>query len=281
MTVLKNVRNRRASKLEFLLKKSVLCCLMLSELDALAKTVTVKGDSPVDSASLVEKWMAVGSGCQATSDKAGDVKFVGVDVSKSKEDVNRNDALKGSPKLASLKFDLSQFSLRPLVKKDAAQREANDPASTSSERNAGTSATEARLVNYARECAIRVVVAPPPGTKIRSVNAKAVAEVTKDRHSKMLLQGSLKVGASTVAKAVHQFGSDQEFRFRSEVLEAVPGSHPDDEVAPIACNEKKVVGFDLTFLTNKENASAVAEARLAANSLVTLDLELEDCVPSR
>jgi hypothetical protein len=257
-----------------LLGKAVaLCCCLIPGSHALAKNVVVKGNPQSESGALVEKWMAVGSGCQATSDKPGDVKFVGVDLSK-------NDP-KGSLSVASVKFDLSQFSLRPLVKKESAQgggksqSSKNDPSSAMN-----SSAPESSLVNYARECAIRIVVSPPPGTKIRSVSAKAVAEISKDRDSKLFLQGTLKTGASTVAKSVHRFGSDQDFRFRSEVMELVPGRNPDDEIAPVSCNEKKIVGLDLTLLTNKDSPAAVAEARLAADSIVNVDLEFEKCEPA-
>jgi hypothetical protein len=254
----------------FLVKAVTLCCGLIPGSHALAKSVVVKGNPQSESGSLVEKWMAVGSGCQATSDKPGDVKFVGAELSK-------NDP-KGSLSVASVKFDLSQFNLRPLVQKESAQGDTqSQPAKNDQSSALKSGAPESSLMNYARECAIRIVVSPPPGTKLRSVSAKAVAEISKDRNSKLFLQGALKTGASTVAKSVHRFGSDQDFRFRSEVMEMVPGRNPDDEIAPVSCNEKKIVGLDLTLLTNKDSPAAVAEAKLAANSIVDVDLEFENC----
>lgn len=256
----------------FLVKAVTLFCL-ISGSHALGKSVVVKGNPLSESGSLIEKWMAVGSGCQATSDKPGDVRFVGADLSK-------NDP-KESLSVASVKFDLSQFNLRPLVQKESAQADAQPQSAKSDKSNNPESGrAESSLVNYARECAIRIVVSPPPGTKLRSVSAKAVAEISKDRNSKLFLQGTLKTGASTVAKSVHRFGSDQDFRYRSEVMEMVPGRNPDDEIAPVSCNEKKIVGLDLTLLTNKDSPAAVAEAKLAANSIVNVDLEFEKCEPA-
>jgi hypothetical protein len=273
MTLFDRVQKERNVNMGSLGKAVALCCCLIPVAHAWAKNVVVKDNPSSGSGSLVEKWMAVGSGCQATSDKPGDVKFVGVDLSKKDP--------KGSLSVASVKFDLSQFNLRPLVQKDSAQgggksqSSKNDPSSAMN-----SSAPESSLVNYARECAIRIVVSPPPGTKLRSVSAKAVAEISKDRNSKLFLQGTLKTGASTVAKSVHRFASDQDFRFRSEVMELVPGRNPDDEIAPVSCNEKKIVGLDLTLLTNKDSPAAVAEARLAADSIVNVDLEFEKCEPA-
>jgi hypothetical protein len=273
MTLFDRVQKERNVNMGSLGKAVALCCCLIPVAHAWAKNVVVKDNPSSGSGSLVEKWMAVGSGCQATSDKPGDVKFVGVDLSKKDP--------KGSLSVASVKFDLSQFNLRPLVQKESTLGDAKSQAAKGDQSHKPESGKpESSLVNYARECAIRLVVSPPPGTKIRSVSAKAVAEISKDRNSKLFLQGTLKTGATTVAKSVHRFGSDQDFRFRSEVMEMVPGRNPDDEIAPVSCNEKKIVGLDLTLLTNKDSPAAVAEARLAADSIVNVDLEFEKCEPA-
>jgi hypothetical protein len=197
---------------------------------------------------LFGRWMAAGSGCRADSVD----KTVKNDVQLVSAEYNPQD-----PKFIKVTFSLPDFRLRPLEQKPGKPQVSG--------------------VNYARECALRFNLNPPEGKKIKSASAETEIEVSKDKDVKLFVAGSLKLGATTLTQQQTQFPNAESFRFRRHPLLLVPGKNPTDEVPQVDCGEKKIVGVDLTLLTNKPVESNLAEARVFGNGNVTINIELEDC----
>lgn len=197
---------------------------------------------------LFGRWMAAGSGCRADSaDKSvkNDVQLISAEYDSK------------NPKQLKVTFALPDFRLRPL-----------DP--TPERPNVSG-------VNFARECALRINVNPPPGKIIRSASAEAQVEVSKDKDVKLFVAGSLKLGATTLTQQQKQFEPSESFRFRRHPLLLIPGRNPADEMPKVDCAEKKIVGVDLTLLTNRPTEDALAEARLYGKRDITITVHLDDC----
>lgn len=211
---------------------------------AFAKGVVLKND-PNDGA-IIGKWMAAGSGCRSTSEDIGDVKMK---LLPSGED--------GKLKSFQMEFALPDYTLKPL------EPNAERP--------------QPSLTQFARECAIRVSVQPPKGMKLSAASARTVANVSKDSASDLLLQGALKVGAVTLATHQRRFEKGTEFREREEIIDLVPGRDKGYEPLQSDCGQARIVGVDLTFLTNKSATSAPVDARIGRDKTLEISVGLEPC----
>lgn len=197
---------------------------------------------------LFGRWMAAGSGCRADSADTSvksDVQLVAAEYDAE------------NPKVLKVTFALPDFRLRPL------EQTPERPTVSS--------------VNFARECALRFNVNPPAGKIIRSASAETQIEVSKEKEVKLFVAGALKLGATTLTQQRTQFDNAESFRFRRHPLLLVPGKNPTDEMPEVGCAEKKIVGVDLTLLTNKPTESALAEARIHGNGAITITVDLDDC----
>ena len=197
---------------------------------------------------IVGKWMAAGSGCMGTSQEKGNVALA---------ESSWNG--KGRQHLA-LAFAVSGYSLRPLEK--------------------SANGAEPNKLHYARECAIRFSVNPPKGMRLATVTSRTTATLSKDAQADLLINAILKVGSASVAEERRSFDKSLSFQNRDELLDLIPGRSPELDMPALSCEESKVVGADLTFLTKKSAASDLAEAKLARGEQVSFDLSFVPCTPA-
>ena len=230
-------------KLISLVAVGQLAFLALFPIVGLGKSTVI--DSKKSADAVIGQWMAAGSGCQASADKPGDVQLVSVETDPT------------NPMVHTVTFSLPQYRLKPLA--------------VAPER------PKVSLINYARECAIRLNVNPPKGYALSGVTGSTEFEVSKDNNAKLLAQATLKVGATTITKDVKQFTKEESFKFRTMPIELIPGRTPEDETPQIECEAKKIVGIDFTFLTNKDSETALAEARIAGNGLARFKISFDKC----
>ena len=208
--------------------------------------VLIDNKNSVDSVEdVVGKWMAAGSGCMGTSQERGNVAL-------------GETAWKGTGQQhLALAFTVSGYSLRPLEK--------------------SANGAEPSKLHYARECAIRFSVNPPKGMRLSAVTSRATATISKDAQADLLINAILKVGSASVAEERRSFDKALSFQNRDELLDLMPGRSPELDMPTLACEESKVVGADLTFLTKKSAPMDRAEAKLSRGEKVSFDLSFVPC----
>ncbi len=220
---------------------------------AFAKQVVIEDNG---NEGVIGSWLAAGSGCQANSQQQGDVSMLSVKPGEKSDDHQR------------VTFELKKYRLKPLQQRQAGT---NSPNAETLE------SKKARLLNYARECALRVNVNPPPGKRLKMATASAELELTKGQDAQLLVAASLKVGAETVTQSRYHFKNDESFRYRRQKVDLLPGGSAVEQFPEIDCNAKKIVGVDLTFLTNKKKEDIAVDARLFGPALLELEVTFEDC----
>lgn len=210
---------------------------------------------------VIGRWLAAGSGCEASSENPNTqsgVRFLiepSAGAAGGPEEASEQKLDHGLPQV--VRFVLPHFELKRFEKSEKYPKP--------------------NLIHYARECALRFNVSPPQGMRLSSVSAFSEFEATKPRGAQLVMNASLKVGATTVTSETLKFAEEGEFRFRRFPVELIPGRVPGSEVPKTACEEKKIVGVDLTFLTHKETDDQVVTARLSQASDVAIHVTFRAC----
>jgi len=198
-------------------------------------TVPESGEVPV-----FAEWIALGSGCHAKSNEAGDVSMERIANTGAKNDVY------------VVRFHLDQYQLT------SAGRPPNEP------------------LNFAKECAIRVQVLPPPGKRIRSLYANTSVVSVKSAGTKLTLAGTLKIGAQTLGQkiVIRQAGTASA---AEEAFVLFPGAEPDEVFPALSCEENKLAGFDFTWIAERHDNTDAIFVEVAADKVLDMVAELEDC----
>ena len=192
-------------------------------------------------ARLFFEWVAHGSGCHAMSSNPGDVAMEILPVQEEGGGVH------------VARFHLDHYKLA------SAGRPPEAP------------------LKFARECALRLQVGPPSGKRIKSVKAKTGVVSSKSRDTKLTLAGVLKIGAQTIGEeiVVYEAGADHEHE--ENALSLAPGKKPEESFPALECMEKKLVGFDYTWIVERRGRSDEVLVELSGERVLDLIVELEDC----
>lgn len=214
-----------------------------------AKAAHAAEAQPVASvqASLFAEWFAVGSGCRATRETAGDVEFEPLGI------------LDGKPNAIRGRFLLKNYTL------------SSPPA------NPATS------IAFARECNMRVKVLPPAGKRVRGVSAAATWKYGKDSPVRLQLQNTLYMDTTLVSAVFDEIpaGETLQGREKEVVLSNgrfinVPEQPPLQK--PYECGAPVVFGTDFTIIAHRKEKADKAEVTLAGRVRgVDFSVELEDC----
>ncbi len=222
-----------------MLRSFVLKSLMLAGIMPTLTEAAVKGDR---SQEFIYDWSALGSGCRGQqSVSEGNVEFL-LNPSKAPS-LNRYQ----------LRFVLEKFRLESPVPKDQGPTH----------------------LEFARDCAIRVALNPPPGKRIVDIEAVSNYRLSKEASSEMKTMAQLTLGMTTLATARLEFPSSQSLRKAQHELRLVPQRSAGD-LAEVRCGQSKLLGLDLLFYINRSNSNAKVDMNLENREIDVL-VDLEDC----
>ncbi|MCA2961712.1 MAG: hypothetical protein IOD12_15795 [Silvanigrellales bacterium] len=198
-------------------------------------------------ASLFAEWFAVGSGCRATREAAGDVVFEPIGIEAGKPNAIRGRFLMKDYKLSS-------------------------PPS-----NPATS------IAFARECNVRIKVKPPAGKRVKGVNATATWSFAKDAPVRLQLQNTLYMDTTLVGAVFDDVPVGEAVPAREKDVALangrfvnVPEQPPLEK--PYECGADLVFGSDFTIIAHRKEKSDKAEVKLGGPTKgINFAVELEDC----
>lgn len=194
-----------------------------------------------DAKPVLGEWFALGSGCRARDTIPGDV-------------VREDLPLSASEGLRyGTRFRLDQFHL------DTRDQDATDSES------------------FARECAIRLAVNPPRGTRVASVSARTTIVSNKSEGPKLMLFGELKIGPASLGRSLSLFESDVNHVGKVLDLYLAPNAEGGQPVPPLICGIGKIIAFDYTWAVSHFSASQTADVRLGGNKALDVIVDLEEC----
>lgn len=196
--------------------------------------------TPDETQEVFRDWIALGSGCRGRFDMDGDVTLERMTVPGAR-DIHR----------VQLRF--ARFRL------STAEREPDEP------------------LNFARECAVRIQLGPPPGKRIQRVTARTGVASTKSKGAKLILLGNLELGAVTIGRKLLVYEPGTEHGAKEDSFDLASGSKPEEVLPPLSCGEGKIVGFDYTWIAERKAATDEVSVELSGDQVLELDAELSDC----
>lgn len=187
-------------------------------------------------------WIAVGSGCYATSSMPGDVTL------------NRITIQQGGKEIHRARFHIGGLRLT----------EADRPADQQAPR-------------FGRECAIRVQLASPPGKRLAKVTAHTQVISTKSPGVRLMLSGQLRIGSTPIGHQLVIHEGTESIRDALNVFEVSPGTPPEEPLPPLVCAEPRLLGFDLTWIAEPTGEDGKLSVSLGGGKVLDLDVEFSDC----
>ncbi len=186
-------------------------------------------------------WFALGSGCRAKHDLPGNVQA---------EILSQNPAV---PNQFGVRFTLDSFEVR------------GDTADKSKKQ-------------FARECAVRLNVNPPPGKIIKNVEAWTSLQVAKDQGAQLQIVSELKLGTTSLGRKVIDLGA-QERHLKTHHDIRIGSTKSVKDVKPrLQCGDPKIIGFDYSWIVNRiDEALTSLSVELAAEKSLVIMATLEDC----
>jgi hypothetical protein len=189
---------------------------------------------------VLNTWFALGSGCRARSDAAGDVA-----MERLPQDPNR-------PNVYRVRFHLDSYQ----AASDALG--ANPP------------------VKFARECAVRVNINPPAGMKL--VDVHAATDVVEDKGAgvKLTVRNELKLGNATLGAADFVYDQGRALFHHDDAIALKPGLNG-APMPTLKCAEPKIIGYDYTFLAERPTAADEVHVQLSGAKTLDIEAELAPC----
>ena len=187
---------------------------------------------------VLNDWFALGSGCRAKFDLPGDVTLAAAPPDPAQPGIHR------------VRFLLKELTLDT----------ATEPGGTS--------------LKFARECAIRLNINPPPGMRLKSLAARARVTSTKGPGVELVLNGELKLGSlsldhtlATYPRGVGHVAKEEAYDFQA--------SGP--AFSALQCAEPKIIGFDLTWIADRASRGDAALVSVAGDRTLEIEARLEPC----
>lgn len=209
------------------------------QLQALAKEAPSLQISPILE---IKDWLAMGSGCQARKDKAGNVNF---DVARDEND----------PLLYHIVFEVDQYRLE------------------------GDKPINPQNPTFARECAFRVAAYPKSRWKIENLSLTTGFVVQKDSGSTAEMYTKLLTGSASLNEWSQVFGSQETFAQKQIDLNLTPSPDGRKHLLEGECEAPKIVGADISFVNRRENFTPKVVIAPDVTGKVILNVKLSSCKP--
>lgn len=190
---------------------------------------------------VLNRWFALGSGCKASSEVAGDVEF-------RTTELLTNKSYKGV-------FRLTRFSLDVESKQPIPQGRSTE----------------------AKECALRLNINPPKNKRIKFVTASTSLSQTKSNGNQLTSLFELKIGTETLARKVLQSYENENFSRKLTQIQLIPGRDDGEQFPKLECGQGKILAVNLTFLTKRTDAKESVFVTLDGQKKVEVIVDLEDC----
>lgn len=213
--------------------------LLLAVTTSALSEAAVKGDR---SQEFIYDWSALGSGCRGQQSVAG-----------GNVELLLNPSQAPSLNRQQLRFQLKTFRLESPVPKSQGPTH----------------------LEFARDCAIRVALNPPPGKKIVDIEAVSGYRLSKEGGSEMKTMAQLTLGMTTLATARLDFSESQVLQRSRHELRLVPQRSAGD-MAQVRCGQSKLLGLDLLFYINRSQPQEKVDMGLQDQQIEVL-VDMEDC----
>jgi hypothetical protein len=190
---------------------------------------------------VLNDWFALGSGCRARSDLAGNVTM------------EEAPAFGGGSQRYKANFLFKGFSL------DGAKA---DHASA----------------RFGRECAIRLNINPPIGKKIHAIRAYTKLLVEKPSGLVLNLLSELKLGPTSLGREQYNISPEEKWQSRELTIELAGTSDSKESFPQLGCSEPKIIGFDYSWIaTGLKGRKNPFSVELAGNGSLVIEADLVDC----
>jgi hypothetical protein len=203
-----------------------------------------EGPPRADSSSVFGEWLALGSGCRARSSEPGNVTM------------ERLAFRRGDLAVQRARFHIDGLRL------------------TGADRPAD------RLLSFARECAIRVQIGPPPGQRLVDVTARTRVISSKSEGLKLTLSAALRLGAARIAHQLVEYEAAESHQNQEDRFKLSPTENPDDPFPSLSCAAPKLIGFDYTWIAEPTGSGSGGDVsvELAGDAeVVDVDATLAAC----
>ena len=191
---------------------------------------------------VLNDWFALGSGCRARSDLAGNVTM------------EEAPAFGGDSEKYKAKFLFKGLSL------DGAKA---DHAS----------------VRFGRECAIRLNINPPLGKKIHAIRAYSKLLVEKPSGLVLDLLSELKLGATSLGREQYRLSNEEKWKSRELAVKLSGASGSKESFPQLGCSEPKIIGFDYSWIATGvvKGKNTPFSVELAGDRSLVIEADLVDC----
>ena len=190
---------------------------------------------------VLNDWFALGSGCRAKSDLAGNVSMEGVSM-----DAGTSDRYKA-------KFIFKDFALRG---------DSVDPS----------------VEKFGRECAIRLNINPPPGKRIVGIRAQTRISSSKESGPTLDILSELKLGATSLGKIQQKLDGSARVAAREDSVFLEAGQGVGETLPQLGCGEAKIIGFDYSWIaTRSQKQKGSMNVELGKEKSLVIEAILASC----
>jgi hypothetical protein len=190
---------------------------------------------------VLNDWFALGSGCRARSDLAGNV------------EVKMRSDRGPSTEIYVARFFFKNFNLEESnISRDLRQ--------------------------FGRECAIRLNINPPPGKKILALHAQTKFVIRKSQGYALDLLSELKLGPVSLGIDRQKFLVSDVQDYRPHAISLSAGQGLATGLPQLGCGEPKIIGFDYSWIvSDKQAGKQTLPVELADDNSLLIEAVLGDC----
>lgn len=190
---------------------------------------------------VLNDWFALGSGCRAKSNVPGNV---------SRRNLSANAEL---PDVYRVEFTFKDLSL----KQDMAPKD---------------------VLQFARECAIRLNINPPKNRKIVSLRARTEVVTNKNTGVMLDAQSELIIGAVSLASERRTENDQAQILNKVDKIELESDGSSGSPMPLFGCGEAKIVGFNFSWIaTRKSSDIAELSVNLGKRKNLVIEATLAAC----
>ena len=189
---------------------------------------------------VLNDWFALGSGCRAKSDVPGDVEMKELPIDPARPLTHR------------VKFTLRNFNIK------------------------GDSADKA-VLQFARECAVRLNINPPEGKRLVDLRAQTAVVASKDTGATLDVLSELKLGNASLGTVRRQLDASARIQPQQETIDLVAGSKG-EALPQLRCGEAKIIGFDYSWIVKREQKQLSSlSVEVGGDKTLLIEATLADC----
>ena len=191
---------------------------------------------------VLNDWFALGSGCRAKHDLAGNV--------------TADARASSSPNQYGMVYTLKDFSFNETHGKPGQSK-------------------------FARECSIRLNINPPPGMIIKTLKARTSFDIAKKSSVALNLYTELKLGSTSLGTFRKEYQSKELVSSEKLDLNLLNDNLPLIIEPKLNCGDPKIIALDISWMGEKDDKLSkpgeTFNVTLGQNSQVSIEATLEPC----